>query len=186
MNEQQTEQARDTGGLREALAFTHSAIHSGENCNGAVHDMVERALSQGAAHEERGLDVERLTRAMIARLPYGNWTDHLTENIKRVAAEYARLATPEAAHPDDGHEHSWGCRRCGVDPSPSQLAATLDLAHPAHEERGLDRLRLLETVAERAEQVWEALRHEDHGHILYDLGRALAALAATPEAAPNE
>lgn len=34
-------------------------------------------------------------------------------------------------------------------------------------------LAALERVRERAEVAWESLRHEDHGHPLYDLGRAL-------------
>ena len=55
------------------------------------------------------------------------------------------------------------CRACFARPA---VPAALDV----------ERVRLLEEVALRAEQAWESLRHEDHGSPLYDLGRALAAL----------
>ena len=45
------------------------------------------------------------------------------------------------AHPDDGHEHSWGCRRCGVDQPPRHR-------HPYRPEEDDGR------------QEWEVPRHD--------------------------
>jgi len=53
---------------------------------------------------------------------------------KHVAETLAATPPAPALHPDDGHEHRWGCRLCGVD-SPSAPALDVErLARAIHEE----------------------------------------------------
>jgi len=99
------EQARDTGGLREDERAALSKMRTDLDRFDAYRredvrvllDIIDR-LSQGAAHEERGLDVERVHRIVCKRLvehePGGGpylWP------CTAFIAEYRALATPEAA-----------------------------------------------------------------------------------------
>lgn len=103
--------ARDTGGLREALEAVVALLdrldaqaRDGGGARREVYVTVETwrdvfqparrkalaALSQGAAHEERGLDVPRLRTAMAKQLS-GLITTGMAEDV---AAEYARCGHP--------------------------------------------------------------------------------------------
>ena len=97
------EQARDTGGLREAMLLIEPERYeeAGRPGKRTWFD-VDRAwqmlrdLSQGAAHEERGLDVPTNIHERSRLYPH----PHIPFGACRLCALLARLATPEAA-PDE-------------------------------------------------------------------------------------
>lgn len=115
------EQARDTGGLRDVIAegieaFRLTREYVGEDTLPAIEgwswfDWCEKAraiLSQGAAHEERGLDVDGLL-AELSESPLPG-ARYAYEVVKRRLDAYAasrRLATPEAAPDPVGDYEEW-------------------------------------------------------------------------------
>jgi hypothetical protein len=125
----------------------------------------------------------------------GDETSIVLNSLRDRAAEDPRLAYLEwSAAPDraDDDRDGWAEANPAIGHIPTLqeqvsywrslyetcLDTTTRLARPA--DPGGLRETALEEVAYRAELVWESLRHEDHGFPLYDLGRALATLAATP------
>ena len=107
MNEQQTEQARDTGQLREALErMVHAfACRAVKHRDGFAHPCQVseaqaeyiRDIALGAAHEERGLDALLKTQPKNGKRIYNEEDTYVDGWFDAMRFIEGRLATPEAA-----------------------------------------------------------------------------------------
>jgi len=89
---------------------------------------IDSAYRDGPSLEPRGEELREAGEHLITTLRTDlDVTSHSLVEA-RDFVDMALAATPPAPalHPDDGHEHRWGCRLCGVDSPPAPALDVLE------------------------------------------------------------